>query len=46
MGYIKELRNLVGPMPLILNSAGVLLFNGQKVLLLYRKDTNDWGIPG
>ncbi|WP_205603831.1 NUDIX hydrolase [Bacillus mesophilus] len=34
-------------MPLILNSAGAIIRNHEGHLLLeYRNDTNDWGIPG
>ena len=47
MGYIEDIRKLVGNTPLILSSAGVILTNetGQ-VLLSYRTDTEDWGLPG
>ncbi|WP_227938574.1 NUDIX hydrolase [Alkalihalobacillus deserti] len=46
MDYIKLLRDLVGSMPIILNSAGVIIRKQQQVLLSYRIDTNNWGIPG
>ena len=47
MGYLEELRSLVGHAPLILNSAGAIILNAEgKVLLEYRKDTNNWGLPG
>ncbi len=47
MGYIEDIRKLVGNTPLILSSAGVILTNetGQ-VLLSFRNDTEDWGLPG
>ncbi|MFC0561317.1 NUDIX hydrolase [Halalkalibacter alkalisediminis] len=46
MGYIEELRALVGHTPLILNSSGVIIYNRNKVLLSYRNDTRNWGLPG
>jgi mutator protein MutT len=46
MGYIEEIRELVGNTPLILPSSGVIVHNENKVLLAYRKDTHDWGLPG
>lgn len=47
MGYIEELRKLVGHSPVILNSAGVIITEDtDKVLLSYRTDTKDWGLPG
>ncbi|UCZ52784.1 NUDIX domain-containing protein [Bacillus shivajii] len=46
MGYIENIRASVGNMPIILVSAGVIIEDGNNVLLCYRKDTNDWGLPG
>ncbi|MDM5189733.1 NUDIX hydrolase [Bacillus sp. DX4.1] len=47
MGYIEELRNLVGTRPLILVGSAVIILNEkQEVLLQYRSDTYDWGVPG
>lgn len=47
MGYISELRQLVGTRPLIMAGACVLVFNEQRELLLQlRTDTNDWGTIG
>jgi 8-oxo-dGTP pyrophosphatase MutT (NUDIX family) len=47
MGYVTELRKLVGPRPLILPGAEVLIFDPQgRLLLLRRTDTGDWAIPG
>ncbi len=46
MGYIQEIRELVGNRPLILAGAGVLVKKNEKILLEYRKDTDDWGLPG
>lgn len=47
MDYIQTIREHVGNMPIILNSAGVILkdING-KVLLVNRIDTKNWGLPG
>lgn len=47
MGYVSELRALVGPRALILVGAEVLVFDPQgRLLLTRRKDTGDWAIPG
>ena len=47
MGYIETIRQLVGHEPIILTSAGaIILDENGKILLEYRKDTGDWGIPG
>jgi ADP-ribose pyrophosphatase YjhB (NUDIX family) len=47
MGYIQDLRKLVGNKPLILNSSGVVVANEQEeILLVFRKDTENWGLPG
>ncbi|MCI1881479.1 MAG: NUDIX domain-containing protein [Sporolactobacillus sp.] len=48
MGYIEEVRSLVGHRPLILVGACALIENGQgDVLLQQRKDPYGyWGIPG
>lgn len=47
MGYIKELRAVVGTRPLIMAGACVLVFNDQKRLLLQRRsDSFDWGTIG
>jgi 8-oxo-dGTP pyrophosphatase MutT (NUDIX family) len=47
MGYVSELRKLVGTRPLLLPGAEVLVFNPQGHLLLQRRaDTGDWAIPG
>ncbi len=47
MGYIENIRKLVGNTPLILASAGVILNDDKgRVLLSYRTDTTDWGLPG
>jgi ADP-ribose pyrophosphatase YjhB (NUDIX family) len=46
MGYIQELRKLVGSRPIIMIGTGVLLLRENQVLLLRRKDNGLWGIPG
>jgi 8-oxo-dGTP pyrophosphatase MutT (NUDIX family) len=46
MGYIQELRMLVGNRPIIMVGSGVLLVRENQVLLQRRKDNGLWGIPG
>ncbi len=46
MGYIKDLRALVGSRPIILVGTGVLLIKRNQVLLQRRKDNGLWGLPG
>ena len=47
MGYIMNLREIVGHIPLIVVGATTLVFNNNNELLLnLRSDTNTWGIPG
>ena len=46
VGYIRELRQLVGHRPIIMVGSGVLLLRGNQVLLQRRKDNGLWGIPG
>jgi 8-oxo-dGTP pyrophosphatase MutT (NUDIX family) len=46
MGYIRELRELVGHRPIIMVGSGVLLVRDNQVLLQRRKDNGLWGIPG
>ena len=46
MGYIQELRSLVGSRPIIMVGAAVLLLRDRQVLLQKRKDNGLWGIPG
>ena len=47
MGYIEELRKVVGTRPLILVGSAIIILNDKQVLLLqYRSDTYDWGVPG
>jgi 8-oxo-dGTP pyrophosphatase MutT (NUDIX family) len=47
MGYVADLRRLVGTRPLILPGAEVLLFDSlNRLLLQQRSDTGEWAIPG
>jgi 8-oxo-dGTP pyrophosphatase MutT (NUDIX family) len=47
MGYVQELRLLVGHRPLIIPGAAVLIVNQQGDLLLqYRTDNQQWGLIG
>ena len=47
MGYIQEIRALIGSRPLITVAAGVLITNANGHLLLQRRTDNElWGIPG
>ena len=46
MGYILDLRKIVGSRPLIMAGAGVLLINeNNEVLLQRRRDNGLWDIP-
>jgi 8-oxo-dGTP pyrophosphatase MutT (NUDIX family) len=47
MGYINELRGLVGYRPLIMVGANVLVVdNNNQLLLQLRADNKCWGLPG
>jgi 8-oxo-dGTP pyrophosphatase MutT (NUDIX family) len=47
MGYVSDLRALVGPRPLILVAAGVLVLDGSGRVLLQRGNGGSgWTIPG
>jgi len=47
MGYLLDLRKIVGNRPLISVGATVLVMNEQHELLFqYRSDTHSWGLPG
>jgi len=47
MGYISDLRAIVGSRPLFMVGAGVLLLDEyNRVLLQHRTDSHDWGTPG
>ncbi|MGI2326856.1 NUDIX hydrolase [Planococcus sp. YIM B11945] len=46
MDYVKELREKVGHMPLILPGAVVLMLNEQSEVLLQQRTDGGWGLPG
>ena len=47
MGYIMDLRKLVGSRPLIMAGACVIVLNkDNRILLQLRKDNNCWGLAG
>ncbi|RPJ45085.1 MAG: NUDIX domain-containing protein, partial [Chloroflexi bacterium] len=47
MGYVQEIRALIGHRPLILASAEVLVLDNENRLLLQRRADNGlWAIPG
>jgi 8-oxo-dGTP pyrophosphatase MutT (NUDIX family) len=45
LGYVAELRKLVGHRPLILPGAVVLIFNEKEELLLQLRSDGGWGLP-
>jgi 8-oxo-dGTP pyrophosphatase MutT (NUDIX family) len=47
MGYIMDLRKVVGTRPLIAAGSSVLLLDGKdRLLLQLRRDNGCWGLPG
>ncbi|HYK73119.1 MAG TPA: NUDIX domain-containing protein [Pseudoneobacillus sp.] len=47
MGYIMDLRKIVGSRPLIVSGASVILLDkNNKLLLQLRKDNNCWALAG
>ncbi|MFK4371547.1 8-oxo-dGTP pyrophosphatase MutT (NUDIX family) [Paenibacillus sp. RC82] len=46
LGYIMDLRKVVGTRPLIMAGACVLLLNNNQLLLGLRTDNGLWGLPG
>ncbi|GLX68191.1 hypothetical protein MU1_25360 [Paenibacillus glycanilyticus] len=46
MGYIMDLRAIVGSRPLIMTGACVLLCRNERLLLQRRSDNGLWGLPG
>lgn len=47
MGYVKELRALVGHRPLIIPGAAVLILDkSDRLLLQLRRDNQHWGLIG
>lgn len=46
MGYIEELRKIVGSRPLNLAGVAVAVFNKQGQILLQQRQNDIWGVPG
>lgn len=47
MGYVREIRQLVGTRPIILAGANVIVIDQfGRMLLQLRSDNNCWGLPG
>ncbi|RAS99610.1 DNA mismatch repair protein MutT [Bacillus cereus] len=46
MGYIEELRKVVGSRPLNLTGVAVAVFNEQGQILLQQRQNGIWGVPG
>lgn len=47
MGYIQELRVIIGHRPIVLVGAGILVVDSQnRILMNLRSDNHQWGIPG
>ncbi len=47
MGYIQELRSLIGTRPIIMAGVSVIVINDKnQILLQKRSDTGDWGVIG
>jgi mutator protein MutT len=47
MGYIEELRQLIGSRPVIMVGAGVIILDEHnRILLTQRADNGAWSIPG
>ncbi|AAP26136.1 TPA: NUDIX hydrolase [Bacillus anthracis] len=46
MGYIEELRKVVGSRPLNLAGVAVAVFNEQGQILLQQRQNGIWGVPG
>lgn len=47
MGYIQDIRKLVGTRPIIMAGVSVIVLNEQNEILLQRRsDTGDWGVIG
>jgi 8-oxo-dGTP pyrophosphatase MutT (NUDIX family) len=46
VGYLEELREVVGSQLLITVGVSVIVLRGDVVLLEKRHDSQDWGLPG
>lgn len=47
MGYISNLRRMIGSRPILMPGSALLVMNDRsEVLLQKRTDSGDWGLPG
>lgn len=47
MGYVRDIRKVIGNRPLIIAGASVITIDkNNRLLLQLRKDNNCWGLPG
>jgi len=46
MNYIQTMRELIGSEPLLTVGCGVIIENGDEILLQHRTDADVWCIPG
>jgi ADP-ribose pyrophosphatase YjhB (NUDIX family) len=47
VGYVSEIRKLIGSRPIISVGATILVINEKReILFQHRSDTLDWGLPG
>lgn len=46
IGYIEDLRKVVGKQPLILVGTAVAILNERGELLLQKRNNGTWGVPG
>jgi ADP-ribose pyrophosphatase YjhB (NUDIX family) len=46
MGYIEEIRDIVGNQPLILVGTAVGVINNEGEILLQKRRDGSWGVPG
>ncbi|MEI2404541.1 NUDIX hydrolase [Niallia taxi] len=47
MGYVSDLRKIIGKHPIITVGATIIIVNEQgEILFQHRSDTLDWGLPG
>lgn len=47
MGYLSDLRQIIGNRPLLAVGATIIVLNqANEILLNLRSDTNTWGLPG
>ena len=46
-GYMMDLRKVIGPQPLIMAAASVIVVDADgRMLFQHRRDNNYWGLPG